>query len=152
MRLPILPKNMQQLQSLTRQQMRLLWQLAQTGAPLEDEHARLIKIMREHPEYADLWGRLDELSDTEIERDGVNPILHVQMHAAVENQIALRDPDEVRVSLKALLRQGYDRHEAIHVIASALLEEIFPVLKEQHPFNEAHYLRKLRKLAHGKRA
>jgi hypothetical protein len=48
--------------------------------------------MREHSEYADLWERLDELSDAEIERDGTNPILHVRMHAAVENQIAQRDP------------------------------------------------------------
>jgi hypothetical protein len=36
--------------------------------------------------------RLDELSEAEIERDGVNPVLHVQLHAVMGNQIAQRDP------------------------------------------------------------
>jgi len=124
---PILPENTHQLKSLTRQQTRLLWQMAQAGAPLEGEQAILVKVMCEHPEYPDLWVRLDELSDAEIERDGVNLILHVQMPAIVENQIAQREPAEVRETVRARLRQGYDRHEA-------------------------RYLRKLRKLTRGKRA
>ena len=123
----ILPENMQQLQLLTRQPTRLLWQMAQAGAPLEGEQAILVEVMREYPEYADLWERLDELSDADIKRDGVNPILYVQMPAVVENQIAQREPAEVRETVRARLRQGYDRHEA-------------------------RYLRKLRKLTRGKRA
>jgi hypothetical protein len=108
----ILPENMQQLQLLTRQPTRLLWQMAQAGAPLEGEQAILVEVMREYPEYADLWERLDELSDADIKRDGVNPILYVQMPAVVENQIAQREPAEVRETVRARLRQGFDRHEA----------------------------------------
>jgi len=103
---------MQQLQLLTRQPTRLLWQMAQAGAPLEGEQAILVEVMREYPEYADLWERLDELSDADIKRDGVNPILYVQMPAVVENQIAQREPAEVRETVRARLRQGFDRHEA----------------------------------------
>ena len=74
--------------ALTRQRIRLIWEKAQLGEPLSDEDARLVEAMREHSEYADLWGRLDDLTDAQIERDGTNPILHVTIHQTIENQIA----------------------------------------------------------------
>jgi len=67
------PKAMENLKAATRQLARLTWQMAQSGAPLKGEQATLAKVMREHLEYADIWEHLDELSDEEIERDGVNP-------------------------------------------------------------------------------
>jgi hypothetical protein len=73
-------KAMENLKAATRQLARLTWQMAQAGAPLKGEQATLAKVMREHPEYADIWEHLDELSDAEIECDGVTPIIHVQMH------------------------------------------------------------------------
>ena len=64
----------------------------QAGKPLEGEQVSMAKAMRQHPDYADIFMRLDELSEAEIERDGVNPVLHVQLHAVMGNQIAQRDP------------------------------------------------------------
>ena len=95
--------------------------------------------------------RLDELSEAEIERDGVNPVLHVQLHAVMGNQIAQRDPAEVREIVKTLLRQGYSRHEAIHAVANVLTEEIFFIMQDKRTFDEGGYLRKLRKLTQKKK-
>ena len=140
------PKVMEDLTAGTRHIIRLTWQMAQLGIPLEAEQATLVKAMREHPDYADLWENLDKLSDAEIEHGSVNPILHVNMHAVVENQIAQRNPAEVREIVKALLRQGYSRHAAIHAVAGVMAEEMGNILKEQRLFDEAKYLRNLRKL------
>lgn len=145
------PKDMDDLKKATRKLARLIWQMDQAGIPLEGEQASMAKAMRQHPEYADIFMRLDELSEAEIERDGVNPVLHVQLHAVVENQIAQRDPAEVREIVKALMRQGYSRHEAIHAVANVLTEEMFSILQDKRMFDEGGYLRKLRKLTQKKK-
>ena len=136
----------QELKALSRQRMRLIWEMAQLGGPLEDEDARLVKAMREHREYVDLWSRLDDLPDEEIERDGVNPIMHVTIHQTIENQIAGGEPQAVRQVVEALMQQGLSRHEAIHRVGSVLAEEIWHILKDKRPFDEPGYVRKLRRL------
>jgi len=111
--------------------------------------ARTVQVMREHPEYAALWPRLDELSDAELKQGGVDPMLHIMIHATLENQLAENDPPVTGEVLEALLAQGLSRHEALHRIGSVLTGEIFGVLKEGRAFDAAGYDRKLRELTRG---
>ena len=130
--------------------MRLVWEMAQTGEPLDEEENQLVRVMREHPEYADLWGQLDELPDEEIERDGMSPILHIIIHQTVENQIASKNPPEAEQAVEALMQQGLSRHEAIHRIGAVLSEEIYYILRDDRPFDVESYARKLRLLVEKK--
>lgn len=118
----------------------------QLDMPFTGEEARLVSVMHEHPEYSDLWGRLDELSDEEIEREGVNPIPHVTIHSIIENQMTDDNPKEVRQVVEALMQQGLSRHEAIHRVGRVLSDEIFHILNEDRPFDEPGNIRKLRQL------
>jgi hypothetical protein len=135
-----------EMKSLTRRRTRLIWEKAQLGGELSDEDARLVEAMREHPEYADLWGHLDELSDEQIERDGTNPIMHIVIHSTIENQIAGGQPVETRQIVEALMQQGLSRHEAIHRVGSVLAEEIYSILKDKREYDRAGFVRKLRLL------
>ena len=45
-----------------------------------------------------------------------NAKLHANMHAIVENQIALGDETPARRVLQRLMDEGLDRHQAIHAI------------------------------------
>ena len=105
---------------------------------------------------SDEWFALDErerviLVEEYHESEEVNlPNLriHASFHAVVENQIASGDPPEVLVTLERLLREGLNRHEAIHAIGSVLSEQIFNVMKNpsaQTNPNKA-YIRRLKKL------
>ncbi len=63
--------------------------------------------------------------------------------------LALDEQERVQqVTLERLLREGLDRHEAIHAIGSVLSEQIFNVMKnpsaQKNP-NKA-YIRRLKKL------
>ena len=136
-----------QLKSLTRHRTRLVWQQANLGGLLSNEDARLVQAMREHPEYADLWDHLDELSDEQIERDGTNPVAHVTIHATIEAQIADGEPKETGEAVEALMRQGLARHEAIHRVGTVLAEEIFHILKDKRPFDKAGFVRQIKQLA-----
>lgn len=135
-----------ELKSLSRQQIRLIWEIAQLGGPLRDEDTRLVKAMREHPEYAHLWGRLDELSDEQIERGGVNPIMHVIIHSVLEGQIAGGEPAEVSQTIEELVRRGLSRYEAIHRVGAVLAEEIWHILKEDRPFDAPTFRQGLQQL------
>ncbi len=134
---------MSQLKSLSRQRLRVIWEMAQADGPLDGEDAQIAAIMREHTQWHHLWACLDELSDAEIERGSVNPIAHILMHQAVMNQINGALP-AVAATFDSLVATGLDRHEAIHRIAATLTEGIWEVMKYKRPFDEAKYLQKLK--------
>ncbi len=136
----------EEMKSLSRQRADLIWEEAQLGEELSDEDTRLVQAMRDHPEYADLWGHLGELSDEQIQRDGTNPILHITIHQTIENQIVIGEPKETAQTVEALMQQGLDRHEAIHRVGTVLADEIFHILKDKRPFDEAGFVRKLQRL------
>jgi len=142
----------QEPKTLTRRRMRLVWEEAQLGASFEGEDARLVEAMREHPDAvrADLWGRLDELTDEQIEQDGTHPILHVLIHQTIENQIAGGEPAIMGQAVEALTQRGLSRHEAIHQVGAVLIEEIWPAITKNRPFNEPRMARRLRRLVRKK--
>ncbi len=138
---------MRQMRELTRQHLRTIWELSGVDeSTLSEEDRVLVEIMRMHPEYYDLWGRLDEVSDEELERDGSNPIIHVMIHQVIENQIAAGEPAETTKTLDRLLLQGMTQHEALHQIGTVVADEIFGILKDQRVFDEQGYVKKLRRL------
>jgi hypothetical protein len=136
-----------ELKAISREHMRLVWQIAQMGdEQFNDEDRRTAAAMAEHSEYTHLWDRLDRLADSEITSDGTNPILHITMHAAVESQIAGGEPPEVAQTAAALERRGLSHHEAVHRVASVLTEEIWHMMNERCPFDRSRYTAELAKL------
>ena len=53
-----------------------------------------------------------------------NPQLHAIFHTIVENQIAVGEKIPAR-TLRRLMKEGLERHEAIHAIGSVLGEQIY---------------------------
>jgi hypothetical protein len=137
-----------ELRYLTRTRLGLIWEMVMAGAELEGEDATFAEILKQHPEYFDIWERAGILDPgEEITRDGANPFVHVAIHQTVENQIANHDPSQTAETLEALMQAGYTRHEAIHAIGGILAEEMFEILRDKRPFNETGYIQALRDLA-----
>jgi len=77
---------------------------------------------------------------------GQNPKLHGTVHAIVENQVALGDVTVVPATLARLMREGLDRHDAVHAIGSVLISIIFDVMTKRADANvdiNAQYGREL---------
>ncbi len=76
-----------------------------------------------------------------------NRRLHAMMHVVVENQLALGETVVVE-TLARLQREGLDRHDALHAIASVLVEGMYALLHEERPRDEPleRYREGLRKL------
>ena len=76
-----------------------------------------------------------------------NPKIHAVMHVLVENQVAMREEPEVACALERLVREGLDRHEAIHAIASTCLEDLFTALRNKTVFSMEKYTKKISELS-----
>jgi hypothetical protein len=83
------------------------------------------------------WLALDEDERLELVKDYhrrarillPNLAMHAVSHAIVETQIALADETPARRTAERLIREGLDRHEAIHAIGMVLMEHIFDLVK-----------------------
>jgi hypothetical protein len=68
-----------------------------------------------------------------------NPRLKALILEVVENQVRASDPPETRQAFERLLAAGYSRKQAMEMIGSALVEEIWGMLHERKPFDRARF-------------
>jgi hypothetical protein len=87
------------------------------------------------------WLALDEQERLELVKDYHRrariplPSLaaHAAAHMIVENQIALAYETPARRTAERLMREGLDRHEAIHAIGMVLMEHLNKMMKMKAP-------------------
>jgi hypothetical protein len=109
-----------------------------------NEDERTVLIRAEHPELAEAIDRGEE----QIEIDGqvMNPRLHLTIHEIVATQLWDNDPPEVWQTARRLLDAGYERHEILHMLGSALATRVWAVLQERSGDDLQSYVRALRGL------
>ena len=72
--------------------------------------------------------------------------MHAAIHVAVENQF-VSETEPVAATVAKLVRQGLDRHEAIHAIGAVLSEDLYNLQRgEGEPWDQKKYKRRLEKL------
>lgn len=64
----------------------------------------------------------------------------------VENQIRNNDPPETRQTLRRLIKEGFSREEAVELIGTVVVHEIYNVLKQKENFNRKRFVATLRQL------
>lgn len=102
------------------------WAKAQAGLPLDALEVRIYRVLALHPEYHHLFHDQEAFLDRDFAVDeGVNPYLHLSLHLALEEQIAMRQPPEAALVLEHLMqRLGLSRHEALHRLLELLAETV----------------------------
>ncbi|MBJ7538794.1 hypothetical protein [Marinomonas transparens] len=85
-----------------------------------------------------------ECSHNDLDNDALS--IHSRVHIIVENQLAM-GVEIVSEAITKLIRQGLDRHDAIHAIGAILSENLFDVVRgESTEFSPQQYRRKLEKI------
>jgi hypothetical protein len=80
------------------------------------------------------------------EEGTTNPHLKGAILEVVENQLRENNPPETRQTLERLLAAGYSRKQAVEMIGSVVVEEIWAVLHDQQPFDRARFTALLEQL------
>lgn len=75
-----------------------------------------------------------------------NPYLKAAILEVVENQVSNSDPPETRQALERLVSKGYSRNQAIEMIGSAVVEEIWAVMHDHKLFDRARFATLLEQL------
>jgi hypothetical protein len=76
----------------------------------------------------------------------VNENLRNAIFEVIDNQINDNNPAETALTLKRLRDEGHSEFEAKQFIGQAVAVELFYVMKKKIPFNEARYIKNLKKL------
>ena len=101
---------------------------------IEAEHPELVRALQEDRDEIVLHGQQ------------MSPRLHVTLHEIVANQLWDDDPPEAWRTARRLLDLGYERHEILHMLCSAMATEIWGVLHEDRPADHERYVRALEQL------
>ncbi len=97
-----------------------------------DEHERMMLVMEYHRE-----------AGVELPNEPVHAVVHV----VVESQITLGDEMSAQAALERLMREGLDRHEAIHAVGSVLMDFVQALIRDDAaPGANERYNEELEKL------
>jgi hypothetical protein len=118
------------------------WKKRRDGSPLSALESIAAGIVSRHPEYHPLLEAPDGSVEREFPPEGgnVNPFLHLSLHLAVEEQIAIDQPPGIRGQYERLLLARGDGHSAQHAVLECLAETVWAAQRHGTPPDAALYL------------
>ena len=122
------------------------WSKYRAGQPLGTLEQRVVEIVALHPEYHDLVEQVESHLEREWNPDAgtMSPFLHLSLHLAVAEQLAIDQPPGIRAEYDRL-RTGGDDHAALHAVLECLGEVMWQAQRTRTPPDGALYLDCLRR-------
>ena len=124
------------------------WRKHREDVPLNALEVRIARVIAMHPEYHHLFDDREAFLDRDFHvDDGMNPYLHLSLHLALEEQIAIHQPPEAARALEHLMtRRRMDRHAALHRLLEVLAETVYYAQRAGGQPDVAAYVLRLREL------
>jgi hypothetical protein len=112
------------------------------NAPLSSLEAIAVEIIARHPEYHAQLDRRDQFVDRDYapENGETNPFLHISMHIAIQEQIAIDQPRGIREAHLKLSTKLGSALEAEHHIMDCLAEMIWQAQQTKNAPSAEIYL------------
>ena len=123
------------------------WNKYRAGQPLSSLEQTVAGIVALHPEYHDLV----ENAQRHLERDWspesgtTNPFLHLSLHLAIAEQLAIDQPPGIRAQFERLRAGLGDEHAALHAVLECLGETLWQAQRMGQPLDGAAYLECLKR-------
>lgn len=123
------------------------WEKYRACAPLSDLERIAVEIIALHPEYHALLEAPERDLDADFSpADGtLNPFLHLQLHVAIAEQIAVDRPQGVRAEIERLAAKHGAHHDALHDALECLGQTIWQAQRTGAPPDTGSYLECLRR-------
>jgi hypothetical protein len=118
----------------------------ETLSPLEQIAFDVIRL---HPEYHPILERPEHHGERDFapESGQMNPFLHLHLHVAIEEQLAIDQPPGISAEYERLLAARGDAHAAKHALLECLGEVLWQAQRNRAPLDAALYLECLRRQA-----
>jgi hypothetical protein len=118
------------------------WRKSRAGDPLSALERQAAGLIALHPEYHAIL----DAPARHLERDyppeggAMNPFLHLSLHLAVAEQLAIDQPPGIRAQFERLRTARGDEHAALHAILECLGEVVWQAQRTSTPPDGALYL------------
>lgn len=124
------------------------WREHREGRPLEGVEKLIVQVVLRHPEYHSLLDRPEAARDRDYFPDSgeTNPYLHLGMHIAIEEQLAIDQPRGIRGLYRKMLEHLPDEHAVQHRMMDCLGEMLWQASRDATAPREPVYLDCLRRL------
>jgi hypothetical protein len=118
------------------------WRKLREGQPLSQLEEIAAAIIARHPEYHALLSAPEADLDRDFlpESGNVNPFLHLSLHLAVAEQLAIDQPPGIRAQYERLLIAHGDEHPAQHAVLECLGEVLWNAQRHGTAPDAALYL------------
>ena len=122
------------------------WEKYRSGRALEGLENTALEVVLLHPEYHAV---LDD-RETHLDRDylpesgKLNPFLHLSLHLAIAEQLAMDQPPGIADIFETLTARKGDRHAALHVVLECLGETVWQANRSGSTPDQHAYLACLR--------
>ncbi|MDH5286475.1 MAG: DUF1841 family protein [Betaproteobacteria bacterium] len=127
------------------------WARGRAGEPLTALERKVVEIVALHPEYhallEDAARHLDR--DYAPEAGATNPFLHLSLHLAIAEQLAIDQPPGIRAEYERLCAARGDAHDALHDVLECLGEVLWQAQRAGSGPDAALYLALLRSMPEG---
>lgn len=130
-----------------RRQYAAAWRKARAGEELSAGERRIAEVIADHPEYRRVVESGEAALEAEFppEAGATNPFLHMGLHIAIREQVAVDRPSGVRRVFKTLAATR-GRLEAEHAMIECLAETLWEAQRANRPPDDAAYAERLRRL------
>ena len=111
------------------------WAKYRAGAPCAGLEKTAVALMALHPEYHALLENAERHLDRDYapENGAVNPFLHLSLHLAVAEQLAIDQPPGIRAHFDRLRASRGDEHAALHAVLECLGETLWQAQRLNAP-------------------
>jgi hypothetical protein len=118
------------------------WAKYRTQQPLSALERIAAGLIAMHPEYHATFADPDRHVERDYSPDtgDVNPFLHVSLHLAVAEQLAIDQPPGIRAQFERLRIARGGEHAALHAVLECLGEVIWSAQRQRTPPDAALYL------------
>ena len=128
------------------------WAKYRAGQPLTGAEQPALRAILAHPEYHAMLGAPERWRDRDYppEFGETNPFMHLAMHLAIAEQVAIDQPAGLRERHRKLAERCGDAMQAEHKIMDCLAEMIWQSQRSGGAYDAVSYLQCLdRKLGTG---
>jgi hypothetical protein len=127
------------------------WHRYRDGAALSGLEQVALEVILDHPEYHALLEAPERNLDRDFspEAGAMNPFLHLSLHLAVREQLAIDHPRGLRSEHERLTRELGSAHQAAHAALECLGEALWQAQRLGTAPDEQVYLECLRRQGSG---
>ena len=118
------------------------WKKFRAREPLSGLERMAAELIALHPEYHSILEAPSRNVDRDWNPEGgeANPFLHLSLHLAIAEQLAIDQPRGIRAEFERIKDARGDEHAALHAVLDCLGEVIWTAQRQGKPLDANLYL------------